>query len=642
MVMNKNAIIALSFAFIVLILAEIIGLYYTYRVLHAQDEQILNLKMNLVLKGLLRQTRGRLNEISYTISRPAVFFTKIGKNVSRSEYHDILQMNLNPLLTSINTIVWIPKIYFNEKEGYESFLRSQDVDNFTIHEYNTTDGSNYPVEDREYYFPYAYSEPQNLFLDSVLTGFDLYSDPTSKTFIDYALLSSNSTGSFRFQLINTTNPYNYGVILNKISFNNIQSTDVDDIMGIVMAIINVGDIMTISLGNLDLSTDRNDMDVMVFDITYDNVTNNNNMNVSLLYKENKPEYANIWFKKDIPQYDYFLSGTINVANRTWMICLRFLDTFVKKNSEITKMYIVISISIALFFFDIFLLILAYQKFQETEKREIANKMLGYVNHEVRNPLNVITGMIDITIGTLNEKIKSNDEKTEIKNDEIYSIMSDLYTAESSCHMLKHIVNDILDIRKLEENKLEINNDWIKLDKFCKNLNKTITPKLLEKIDLKFVITIDHDLENSMIYIDRMRLEQILLNFIFNSIKFTVSGIINLNIKKKEKMILFEVRDTGRGIDDESKKMIFQPFRQTKREDASRYGGIGLGLYLCKMLVNCMQGTIGFESILSKGSVFYIELPLKMKLINDVKNLHPVTETSDTESIILSINNNKSE
>src|SRR5207247_45336 len=160
------------------------------------------------------------------------------------------------------------------------------------------------------------------------------------------------------------------------------------------------------------------------------------------------------------------TSTVNVSNRLWNINLRFLDSFINKNTDNTKMYIIISISIALFFFDVSLLVLGYQKFQESEKREIANKILAYVNHEVRNQLN----------------------------------------------------------------KLVIYNEYIIIDKFCKNLNKTIIPRLLEKIDLKFSIKIDPNLENVMIYIDKTRLEQILLNFIFNSIKFTVRGTIELCIR----------------------------------------------------------------------------------------------------------------
>jgi len=610
---TKKTIIVIIITFIVVLTVEIIGMYYTHNILQQQDEKSLGLKMNFITKDVVRQIKSKINQIQYTISRPTVFFREIGKNVSRSVYHDIFQMDKNPLATSVETIIWLPKIYYYERKWYEDYM------NFTISKYNMSDKQLYPVEQKDFYFPYAYSEPSIQVLDNI-SGFDFYSNPITKIFIDSALSTTNLTGFFKTQLINKfndpcslcTKEGGYCIILNELAFVDKHIISTDNIVGIVLSIINIGDIITISIENLDLKVDRNDIDVIVFDITDNNVGINKTLNVSLLYKENKPEYKNIWVYEDVPKYDYLFVTNIYINDRSWIISLRFLDNFVKKYINYTYIYIVISISLALFFFDICMCVLAYQKYQEIEKREIANKMLGYVNHEVRNPLNVITGMIDITIGTLNSKLQKENDPTIIQKDEMKSIISDLCTAGSSCSMLRHIVNDILDIRKLESNKLEINNDYIGLEIFCKNITKTITPKILEKIDLKFLIKIDDELIYNLIFVDKIRLEQILLNLIFNSIKFTVNGSITLSIKKKDKYIVFEVVDTGRGIPDETKKLIFQPFQQTCKEDSSRYGGIGLGLYLCKMLATCMEGTIGFTSQYGKGSVFYIEIPLKTK------------------------------
>ncbi len=610
----------LKFIIVLIILSfEIVVIYFIYNLLQKQEEELLILKMNIVVKGVLRQTRGRINQIQYTVSRPTTFFTEMGKNVSRSVYHDLLQIEKNPLLTSIETILWLPKIYNYEKESFENYYSSVNDINYTIQEYNTTDKNMYPVEQREFYFPYAYSEPTNSKLDSFFCGFDFYSNTITKKLIDYALSSINSTGSFRTELINkNNNPYSYGIILNELSFLDKNNISVNNIVGIVMAVINVGDIMNITISNIDLMIDRNDLDIMVFDITKDEIMKNQTSNESLLYKEVKSEYENIWFSEDVPNYSYMFKANINIQNRIWNINFRFLNSFINKNKNNMYVYIIIIISLALFLFDTFLYILVYFKNKESEKKkkEIANKMLGYVNHEVRNPLNVINGMIDITIGTLNKNIQNNNDKFIIQKEEIYPIISDLYTAQSSCNMLTHIVNDILDIRKLEENKLEINNEYIELDLFCKNIIKTITPRISEKNELKFFVKIDDDLLNKLIFVDKIRLEQILLNFIFNSIKFTIHGFIELSIKIKNKYLVFEVKDTGRGIHDNSKKIIFQPFRQTKKEDATRYGGIGLGLYLCKMLVTCMGGTIGFNSQFEKGSIFFIEIPLKIKEITN--------------------------
>lgn len=626
---TKKIIIGIIVIFMIALTVEIIGMYYAYNVLQQQNENSLELKMDFVTKGIVHQTETRIAQIHYTILRTAIIIGKLKNNISRSMYRDFFQMDKNPFATSIETVLWVPKIYYDEKEGYEKYISSVNHMNYTINQYNETNKRLYPVEKRDYYFPYVYSEPLVQILENI-SGFDFYSYPETKQLIDFALLGINSTGTYRTQLINKNdNPYSYGIVLNELVFNDVTNKSIDDIAGVVMGVINIGDIMTISIENLDLVINRNNIDIIVFDITDANICNNKTLNMSLLYKENKPEYNDIWFYEDVPKYDYMFSLNMYVQNRSWIVNLRLLDGFIKKNTNYTDKYIIISISLALFFFDICMCVLAYQKYQEVEKREIANKMLGYVNHEVRNPLNVITGMVEITTSLLSSKLQGENEEIIIQKDEMKSIISDLCTAGSSCSMMRHIVNDILDIRKLEANKLEINNEYIELSKFCKTITKTITPKLLEKIDLKFLTEIDNDLNQKLIFVDRIRLEQILLNFIFNSIKFTVNGSITLLIKKKDKNIVFEVIDTGRGIPDETKNLIFHPFHQSNKEDGSRYGGIGLGLYLCKMLTTCMGGIIGFTSKYGEGSVFYIEIPLKTKeLVEDDKKECSCCRSSD--------------
>jgi signal transduction histidine kinase len=120
-----------------------------------------------------------------------------------------------------------------------------------------------------------------------------------------------------------------------------------------------------------------------------------------------------------------------------------------------------------------------------------------------------------------------------------------------------------------------------------------------------------------LFIDEMRLKQILLNFLTNALKFTESGSITLKIEEFDQTMKFSVIDTGKGIPQNDKSKIFQPFNQINKEDASRHSGIGLGLYLCKMLSTCMNGKIGFESEFKKGSTFWVEFQKKVLKESDV-------------------------
>ena len=230
---------------------------------------------------------------------------------------------------------------------------------------------------------------------------------------------------------------------------------------------------------------------------------------------------------------------------------------------------------------------------------VADKMLGYVNHEIRNPLNCIHGLIELSI------IELNDEKGK----DYIELKSNLGTALNACDMLTHIVNDILDIKRINDGKLIINKEDIDIDEFEKSLKKIITSKLNENPNITYIF---NNVDNiSIIYSDYHRLLQLLLNFLTNAIKFTDIGVVSVILEKLERpingsdTIKISVTDTGRGIAVEDFTNIFKPFDQANITDSLRHGGVGLGLYLCKMIVEQLKGKIGFESELNKGSTFWI-------------------------------------
>ena len=162
------------------------------------------------------------------------------------------------------------------------------------------------------------------------------------------------------------------------------------------------------------------------------------------------------------------------------------------------------------------------------------------------------------------------------------------------------------IKKLESGKLTFDYRPVKIDDLIKNLVKSIQQKINEKQSLELRLQYDNKI---VIYVDIFRIKQILFNFLTNALKFTIDGYILILVEETDKVIKFTVEDTGRGIKDEEMKFIFSPFHQTDKDDSIRHNGIGLGLYLCKMLTESMHGTIGFESTYRKGSKFWVEFPL---------------------------------
>jgi signal transduction histidine kinase len=283
--------------------------------------------------------------------------------------------------------------------------------------------------------------------------------------------------------------------------------------------------------------------------------------------------------------------------------------FIYENNFKTNLlaYILAALGIYILITIMIFKIIIDNKKKQKKKREmqIANTMLSYISHEIRNPLNVIKGLTILNI----EEIKD----IKISNE----IISNMHTIKNTCEMLEHIVNDSLDINKIIQSKFKLVNERINMRYFMQDIKKIVNLKISEKPQIE--IQLINELKDEYIYGDETRIKQIVFNFIVNAIKFTESGYIRIEIKDEmEGKIRISVEDTGRGIKEVDKKRIFEPYEQLEIKDSLRHGGLGLGLYLCKLLTKLMKGEIGFKSEEGKGSYFYIVID-KIKTSYDNKN-----------------------
>ena len=319
----------------------------------------------------------------------------------------------------------------------------------------------------------------------------------------------------------------------------------------------------------------------------------------------------LYFKKDVI-YDSCLDSCVNYLHFRKNIIFKnntdfTLELFYKNDYPFNLTALLVGLGLGLFFILCGIIFLSSNKNKENykslEKYQFANEMLGYVNHEIRNPLNSIQGLINISIYDLQQIIHAHPE--------LNLVISNLGTAENSCELLNHIVNDILDIKKIQENKLKISNQELSLKLFDKDLYKTLALKLNEKPHISYSFHLHDQLD--MIILDRNRLLQIMINFLTNSLKFTESGSITVNVYKEIinnlQYVCFYISDTGRGINNDKKHLIFQAYSQVEVLDSLRSFGVGLGLYLCKMITECMDGIIGFTSVEGEGSTFFVKFKL---------------------------------
>lgn len=228
------------------------------------------------------------------------------------------------------------------------------------------------------------------------------------------------------------------------------------------------------------------------------------------------------------------------------------------------------------------------------KAEAANRakseFLANMSHEIRTPMNAILGFSEVMLNTTNDPKQQGYLKTIL----------------NSGKNLLSIINDILDLSKIEAGRMEVSLEPTDLKVIIDEVYQLFAPKIHEK-GLSFEVEFDIDFPHSII-IDEVRLRQILLNLVGNAVKFTNSGFVKIEVLVLDRSFdkldfRIDVIDTGIGITKEYQNAIFESFTQQSGQDTRKYGGTGLGLSITKRLVELMNGVIDLNSKENEGSLF---------------------------------------
>ncbi|MDF1865623.1 MAG: ATP-binding protein [Saprospiraceae bacterium] len=232
-----------------------------------------------------------------------------------------------------------------------------------------------------------------------------------------------------------------------------------------------------------------------------------------------------------------------------------------------------------------------QKERAERSEKFKEQFLANMSHEIRTPMHAISGMTNILL-----------RNRTFKHQQKF-----LKAIQQNSGNLLVILNDILDLSKIEAGKIEIESIPVKPVIVIENVVEIMKIKAEEK-GLTLQSSIDQNIPE-YIYGDPTRLSQILLNLIGNAIKFTEKGGVQLNVLPVNEKIRFEVKDSGIGIPDDKLESVFGKFNQANESITRKYGGTGLGLNITKELVELQKGTIWVESEENVGSTFFFDLPL---------------------------------
>lgn len=584
-------------------------------------------KNDILVREELRSQERRFFDVLEDSLKSFEYVTYLGLSIapvanvtSLSTFVHLLSLDKFPFETFINEYKLVPVISDADRVTYEEFASENIKPSFKMQ--NTIFSENgtqfVPAPTAEYYCPLSLIAPNQTAELFDFLGVDLCKTITWKQMVTSLLLTRNQTKAIKVfpRFVVRTNQ----VIID------IGAAYWDETRDYPIAM---------SINSFFLRDVLKQISDRVFNVEFDD-----DVYIKVFQTDLQEAVLNPSMDDDVvtteKSYVYNLTNT-----QSWELTFFYKRKIVADltdDSELTLLFLFLAVFLTVDL-SIVIIFVTYKRFKDLNVQKLnkvkaieKSKLLSYVNHEVRNPLNGMMGILQVLQLELDKLFldqKQNYKKAEaciglfnsgedflpvlheLKNSlsaiprEADATLSNISTCLKSAHLIKHIVGDVLDITKIEDNKLELSIDQLDMIEFAADFTKMIRPKLEEHPSVKF----EFDVQVDTVSGDYFRLQQLLWNLVGNSIKFTDEGLIVVTCKKVDSgVVKIEVKDTGRGIAHSKRDNIFKAFYQIQFEDSTKHDGYGLGLFLCKLIVELMQGEIDFHSELGKGTTFWFTIP----------------------------------
>ncbi|WP_455221202.1 sensor histidine kinase [Kaarinaea lacus] len=296
--------------------------------------------------------------------------------------------------------------------------------------------------------------------------------------------------------------------------------------------------------------------------------------------------------------DYEVEGVFEIYNDV-------TDVYNQINTSQRKFATVLSVALATIYFFVFIFVryadkaikknieLAIARDSERHANRTKSLFLANMSHELRTPLNAIIGYSELL-----------EENAHDKGDA--DCVEDSLKIQSAARHLLHLINEILDLSKIESGKLKVFLEKVQLDGFVKEVKNLVDPIIIKNYNFLSIV-IEPGLES--ITTDAIKLKQILFNLLSNAAKFTTNGTIEFTLQTESTWLVFSISDSGIGISQDQLANLFLPFTQADSSTTKKYGGTGLGLAITKQYCELLGGSISVHSQVNKGSTFTVRLPM---------------------------------